>query len=663
MKNISKVLVANRGEIAVRVIQGVQKLGLKAVAVFSEADAQARHVQVADEAYPIGASPANQSYLRQERIIEVARNAGADAIHPGYGFLAENADFARACAQAGIRFIGPSAEAIDLMGNKRAAKVRMIEAGVPCVPGYEGQDQDDATLIQHAEKIGCPIMIKAAAGGGGRGMRLCESPDQLATLIRSARAEAESAFGSGELILEKAVVGARHVEIQVFGDSQGQVVHLFERDCSIQRRHQKVVEESPSPAVDADLRARMGEAAVKAAAAIDYVGAGTVEFLLGADKAFYFLEMNTRLQVEHPVTEMVTGQDLVEWQLRVADGEPLPCTQQELGQRGHAIEVRLCAEDPRRDSRPQTGPILRWELPGGEGVRVDHGLLEGGALSPYYDSMVAKVIAHGPTRDAARLKLRRALHGLRLHGVTSNQDYLDAILGEQDFIAGDFHTGYVGSHFPQEALAEWGPRPVDYAVAALVLWWDDAHQLYSGADFGSDSSGWRSANPIADEIKLRWEGRDTAVHLLHEGDRHCRVEVEGEVFQLTAGDCDGRVRQLVWDNSRRSAAYTRNREAVWLSFEHRTWCFEDVSYEAERPAAPGSDGRIVAHSDGRIVDIRVAVGEDVAEGATIVSLEAMKMEFQLTTPVPATVREIHVQAGDQVANRQLLVTLEPRADD
>ncbi|MGB1556333.1 MAG: biotin carboxylase N-terminal domain-containing protein, partial [Oceanococcaceae bacterium] len=313
------------------------------------------------------------------------QQSGADAIHPGYGFLAENAEFARACAAAGIVFIGPSPEAIDLMGNKRAAKVRMIEAGVPCVPGYEGEAQDDATLMTEAERIGCPLMIKAAAGGGGRGMRLCTDPGQMAELIKGARAEAQSAFGSGELILEKAVIGARHVEIQVFGDSQGQVVHLFERDCSVQRRHQKVIEESPSPAVGPELRAAMGEAAVKAAAAIHYVGAGTVEFLLGQDGAFYFLEMNTRLQVEHPVTELVTGQDLVEWQLRVADGEPLPLRQEELRQNGHAIEVRLCAEDPRQDYLPQTGPILRWDLPAD--VRVDHGLLQGGELSPFYDSM------------------------------------------------------------------------------------------------------------------------------------------------------------------------------------------------------------------------------------------------------------------------------------
>ncbi|MDX1496350.1 MAG: biotin carboxylase N-terminal domain-containing protein, partial [Salinisphaeraceae bacterium] len=363
MSQFSKLLVANRGEIALRVIRGAKRMGYATVAVYSDADRDAPHVWAADEAVRIGPAPVGESYLVIEKIIEAAKSSGADAIHPGYGFLAENAGFARACDEAGITFVGPTADAIDLMGSKRAAKLRMIDAGVPCVPGYEGEDQSDDNLIAKAKEIGCPIMVKASAGGGGRGMRLVEDESKLAAAIKSARSEAENAFGSGELILEKAVVNARHVEIQVFADTHGNVVHLGERDCSVQRRHQKVVEEAPSPAVDEALRQKMGQAAIDAAAAINYRGAGTVEFLLDPSGEFYFMEMNTRLQVEHPVTELITGQDLVEWQLRVAEGKTLPLKQEEISYNGHAIEVRLCAEDPEQDFLPQTGKVLRWSEP------------------------------------------------------------------------------------------------------------------------------------------------------------------------------------------------------------------------------------------------------------------------------------------------------------
>lgn len=662
MKRIQTVLVANRGEIAVRIIRGIHKMGLRAVAVFSAADAGALHVQMADAAYPVGPAPSADSYLRIDRIIAAAQEAGAQAVHPGYGFLAENAEFAKACADAGLIFIGPSPEAISLMGNKRAAKLRMIEAGVPCVPGYEGADQDDATLLARAREIGLPLMIKAAAGGGGRGMRLCTQDNQLEELLRAARTEAENAFGSGEIILEKAVIGARHVEVQVFGDSQGQVVHLFERDCSVQRRHQKVVEESPSPAVDAALRTRMGEAAVQAAAAIGYVGAGTVEFLLGADGEFYFLEMNTRLQVEHPVTEMVTGQDLVEWQLRIADGESLPCTQDELSQTGHAIEVRLCAEDPTQDYLPQTGAVLRWDLPELAGVRVDHGLRRGGEISPYYDSMVAKVIAHGADRAAAIRRLRQGLRQLRLHGVQTNQDYLDAILAEEDFASGEFHTGYVESHFPTAALEQWAPQPLDVAVAAMVLYWDDAWKLQQSSDLSADAMAWSSSNQVPQTLVLKQGDTEYNVSVLHLGEKRCQLRVGDQTLELGAAECDGHVRHLIWRNVKVRAAYTRDHNRVWLSFADRNWCFEDLSYAAEKPPAPGSDGRICAHSDGKVTRVRVAVGETVAAGQAIVSLEAMKMEFQLQTPVAATVAEVLVEEGQQVANRQLLVRLDPNPD-
>ncbi len=394
-KHFDSVLVANRGEIALRVMRSARQLGFRTIAVYSEPDADAPHVRLADEAVLIGAAPAGESYLNAEKILAAARSTGAQAIHPGYGFLSENAAFARACEEAGLVFIGPGPEAIETMGNKAAAKRLMLEAGVPCIPGYQSHEQPDAALIAAAREIGFPLMVKAVAGGGGRGMRLVAAMEELPAALASARSEAENAFGSGELILERAVLRPRHVEIQVFGDQQGNVIHLGERDCSVQRRHQKVVEESPCPVMTTELREAMGQAAVNAARSIDYVGAGTVEFLLDADNNFYFLEMNTRLQVEHPVTEMVTGQDLVALQFHVARGCELPLSQADVVLSGHAIEVRLYAEDTGNDFLPATGTAQVWRPPSGEGVRVDHGLRQGQDISPFYDPLIAKIIACG----------------------------------------------------------------------------------------------------------------------------------------------------------------------------------------------------------------------------------------------------------------------------
>ncbi len=663
MRSIHKVLIANRGEIAVRVIQGARRLGLRTVAVYSDADRHARHVLEADEAVHIGPSTVSQSYLVGQKLIQAAQAAGAEAIHPGYGFLAENADFARACAEAGLIFIGPGPEAIELMGNKRASKIKMIAAGVPCVPGYEGEDQADGTLLEELQKIGCPVMIKAAAGGGGRGMRLCHDPEQAAALIKSARSEAQSAFGSGELILEKAVVGARHVEIQVFGDAHGAVVHLGERDCSIQRRHQKVVEESPSPAVDADLRARMGAAAVTAAKSIGYRNAGTVEFLLGADGAFYFLEMNTRLQVEHPVTELVTGVDLVEWQFRIADGEPLPLAQEQICQQGHAIEVRLCAEDSRAGDLPQTGAVLRWRAPQGEGVRMDHCVVEGGEISPYYDSMIGKLIAHGHDRESARMRLRRALADLTLHGVISNADFLQQIISEPVFASGDFDTGYIPAHFPDEERAAAAPDPAHWAVTAMVLYWDDAWRLYSQADYGPEMAAWFNSNRVDSHLKLAWDGQERLLHISSDEARRCTVRLEGKDYHFTVDRCDGFERQFYFEDVRRSARYTRHDGAIWISFGGRTWCYQDLTLAPPQAPEAGSDGRICAGSDGKVMDVLVRPGEQVSAGQTVAVLEAMKMEFQLATPVPGVVKAVHAEAGEQVANRQLIVELEVSAED
>lgn len=662
MPKFSKVLVANRGEIACRVIAGAQAAGYPAVAVYSDADAKARHVQLADEAVRIGPPPVGESYLLIDTIIEAAKASGADAIHPGYGFLAENAEFSQACTDAGIVFIGPSPDAITLMGNKRQSKIKMIDAGVPCVPGYEGGDQDDDNLVAEAEKIGVPVMIKAAAGGGGRGMRLCDDAAKLGELIASARSEAQNAFGNGELILEKAVVGARHVEIQVFGDHHGTVVHLGERDCSVQRRNQKIVEESPSPVVDADLRARMGQAAVNAAQSINYVGAGTVEFLLAADGAFYFLEMNTRLQVEHPVTELVTGVDLVAWQLHVAQGEPIPLAQDAITQQGHAVEVRLCAEDPAEGYMPQTGRVLDWTPPTGEGIRVDHGLASGGEISPFYDSMVAKIIAVGHDREQARTRLLRAMTNTRFHGVLSNLNLLQAILAEDDFAAGDFHTGYMPSHFAEQDLADATLPATVLPLAAIALHLDDALKLASSAGVPAELSNWHSAPGGHMTLKLRWRGQDNDLELVQHGTETFEVSTAEtrQTFTVVAAKI-GALR-LLKDGVASHVHYSRHDNQLWLSDTSGCWQLEDRTLAAAETAALGADGRIVATSDGRILDVRVAVGDTVEAGATIAVLEAMKMEFQLTTPVPGTVSQVDVAAGDQVANRQLLVALEVDQD-
>ncbi|MGI9294577.1 MAG: acetyl-CoA carboxylase biotin carboxylase subunit, partial [Pseudomonadales bacterium] len=468
MTRFSSILVANRGEIACRVMRSANALGYHTVAVFSEPDALAPHVRLADDAVCIGPGPVAESYLRADKILEAARQSGAEAIHPGYGFLSENADFARACEDAGLIFIGPTADAIDLMGNKAEAKCRMIEAGVPCVPGYEGKDQDNATLLSEANNITMPLMVKAAAGGGGRGMRLVRDKSELANAIKSARAEAENAFGSGELILEKAIIRPRHVEVQVFADSQGNTIHLGERDCSVQRRHQKVIEEAPCPIMSEQLRAKMGQAAVDAAKSIAYRGAGTVEFLLDEAGEFYFLEMNTRLQVEHPVTELITGLDLVELQIQVAQGEPLGLTQSEIELNGHAIEVRLYTEDPAQGFLPTSGPVDLWEPTTGFGIRVDDGICSGQEISPYYDPLVAKIIASGATREIARLRLIEALKNTVLFGIANNKDFLIDCLEKTSFAEGAATTAFIEEEFDVEGISDAAPVFDDSAIAAVV---------------------------------------------------------------------------------------------------------------------------------------------------------------------------------------------------
>ncbi|WP_315337927.1 acetyl/propionyl/methylcrotonyl-CoA carboxylase subunit alpha [Pseudomonas grimontii] len=629
MPQFTKILIANRGEIACRIQRTAQSLGYRTVAVYSDADAQALHVQMADEAVCIGPAPVQQSYLNIAAILEAAEKTGADAIHPGYGFLSENPGFARACRDAGLTFIGPSVEAIELMGSKRLSKLAMLKAGVPCIAGYQGNAQDDTCLQREAEHIGYPLMIKASAGGGGRGMRLVHQPEALLDNLHTARSEAMNAFGSDELILEQALIEPRHVEIQLFGDSHGNLIYLGERDCSIQRRHQKVIEEAPCPVMTPELRQAMGEAALKAGRAVNYVGAGTVEFLLDRNSRFYFLEMNTRLQVEHPVTELITGLDLVAWQLQIAAGQPLPLKQAQVSLNGHAMEVRLYAEDPAQGFLPQTGEVLRWEP--AVGVRVDHGLREGETISLFYDPMLGKIIAHGATREEARRKLLRAVEDTLLLGVTTNQRLLADLLKHPDFIGGDFSTGFIAEHFseiPRQAATS------DQLALAAALFYQ-----HSADRHPQSLAGWRNNASIPCTFRL---------------------EVDGEPHTIAAAplplSTDGRHATLVLNGIRRRIAYHLDGNQLWLpglTVTNRTK--QVASRQADTASGSGS---VKAPMDGAIVDVRVCAGEHVSKGQLLLVLEAMKMEHPLKACMDGVVKTVQVTAGDQVRNRQVLLEIE-----
>ena len=666
MNNFNSILIANRGEIACRVIRTAKKLGYRTVAVYSDADAGAPHVKLADDAVRIGSGPVGESYLVPELILQAAASSGAESIHPGYGFLSENAAFAEAVESAGLVFIGPTREAIDVMGNKAESKRRMIEAGVPCVPGYEGHDQSDKTLIAEGLKIDLPLMVKAAAGGGGRGMRLVHDQADLANAIKIARAEAEGAFGSGELILEKAIIKPRHVEIQVFADTFGNTVHLGERDCSVQRRHQKVIEEAPCPVMTPELREKMGQSAIDAAKSVNYRGAGTVEFLLDDSGFFYFLEMNTRLQVEHPVTELITGLDLVALQISVAQGDSLDLSQADISIEGHAIEVRLYTEDPSQDFLPASGPVDLWAPASGVGVRIDDGISTGQAISPFYDPMVAKVIGYGPTREAARLRLIGALKETVLFGTPSNKDFLIQCLDKQSFIDGAATTAFIGEEFSADDLDAAPVSFLDSAVAAtLELCLENKAHFQRSLLVSCELKNWTIASAMVSRKQYQFVDitHDLSISPINSSaDTYHVADTAAEqsaVIQVISMQDNKAV--VLFDGVKLVAQFMqRQRGQIYCSIQGRGAFFKDlIILDGVVDDAEGG-GRVIAPMHGLLLEVMVSAGDEVVKGQTLAVLEAMKMHYEILAEVDGTVEEVSAVAGSQVAVDDVLIEIKEK---
>ena len=654
MEMFSKILIANRGEIAVRIIRTARRLGVRTVAVVSAPDRGAPFAKLADEAIEIGPGPAAESYLRGDKIIAAARATGAQAIHPGYGFLAENADFADAVGRAGLKFIGPSPQAMRRMGGKAEAKAIAAAAGVPVVPGYAGESQEARTLAREAQRMGYPVMIKAVAGGGGRGMRRVERDADFAAALESAQREAKAAFGDDRVLLEKVIARPRHVEVQVFGDAHANVVHLFERDCSLQRRNQKVIEEAPAPGMSAELRAKITAAAVACAKAVGYEGAGTVEFLiegrgnLGPEVAWYFIEMNTRLQVEHPVTESITGLDLVEWQLRIAAGERLPLTQAHIAMSGHAIEARLNAEDPANDFLPSTGPIVRLRLAEGEGLRNDAGVEEGSAVSPFYDSMIAKLIAHGPDRAAAIARLARGLERTLVAGPKTNAAFLHALVTHKAFDRGDVDTGLIGRELARLAPARFDARAVAIGVARMLSGEANARPN-ANARQGDAASPW-SAQDAFQLGGPRRQGRTVLVDGLA-----TKVEV--------AWTADGPAVTVLGEPPLASAgpppAVTTvgDSHPVYVLSNMRQVVLDWPSYAVGAGDQARDGSAVNAPIIGRLAKVFVRPGDTVAKGDRVAVVEAMKMEHVLHAPRAGRIEKLAAREGDQVGEGALIAVL------
>ena len=662
------LLIANRGEIACRVIRTARRLGIETIAVFSEADANAQHVQAADRAIPIGPAPARDSYLNIPRIITAARQSGAQAIHPGYGFLSENPAFADACAEAGITFVGPPASAMRAMGSKSAAKALMERSGVPLLPGYHGDNQDPGFLAAQASSIGFPVVIKAVSGGGGRGMRVVTEADQFAAALESARQESASAFGDDRVLIERYVLQPRHIEVQVFADTQGNAVHLFERDCSVQRRHQKVIEEAPAPGLSAAQRTAMGDAAVAAARAVGYVGAGTVEFVADQD-GFFFLEMNTRLQVEHPVTEMITGYDLVEWQLRVAAGEPLPVAQDAIPLSGHAFEARIYAEDPARDFAPSIGRLALFQMPAeSPGVRIDSGFVSGDTVSIHYDAMLAKLICHGPTRDAALRTLRRALADCTVAGVATNLDLLARVAGHPDFAAGGVDTGFIAREAATLLAPQSAPPVIVLAAAALGELLDEAAAAERAAASGGDPfSPWHARDQwwlnssAARELVFSAGTLHAPVQVRRDGDAWA-LTIDGQTVRANATRAhDGRL-AVVLDGVREHIAVAHDSDFLTVRRGGETWRLQLPDPIAAADEEEDAGDRLIAPIPGQVTQVMATPGMVVTRGQILVVLEAMKTVFRLTAPADGVVATVSCAAGDTVQEGQTLVAfVEPES--
>lgn len=634
---INSILIANRGEIACRVIRTAKKMGVKTIAIYSAADATALHVKMADEAHLIGAAPVNESYLKADDIIALALKVKAEAIHPGYGFLSENAEFAQKCADAGVKFIGPSAHAINSMGLKDAAKLLMQEANVPIVPGYIGNEQGAAYLAEQAVKIGYPVMIKAVAGGGGKGMRRVDEAGDFLDALDAAKREAKAAFGNDIVLIEKFILNPRHIEIQVFGDAHGEVVYLFERDCSLQRRHQKVVEEAPAPHMTEEVRQAMGNAAVRAAKAVNYEGAGTVEFIVDASNGlkiggFWFMEMNTRLQVEHPVTEAITGQDLVEWQIRVASGEALPLRQDELSINGHAVEVRVYAEDAEHDFLPSIGELFAFSVPEMDNIRVDTGIEAGDEISPYYDPMIAKIICHAPSRKEALSGLAKALRGTVIAGVKVNVGFLRDLLEDDDFIAENFDTGFIEAFFTNAD----GDENIEHISAMAAV------MLIEKSIGGTVNHVWERNDAF--DLAAGANGRKSMMDVMINN-----VSYQGEYIMDAAG-----VRPAVVAENELTLVTGKAHD--YIVDQGKSYQIDVRIYDDSGQSEAG--GNVTSPMPGCLFKLNVALGDTVAEGDVLAIVEAMKMEHNLVAEISGVIANLSVSLGEQVSEGQLILSIE-----
>ncbi|MFT5113178.1 MAG: 3-methylcrotonyl-CoA carboxylase alpha subunit [Parasphingorhabdus sp.] len=658
----TKILIANRGEIACRVIQTAHRLGIKTVAVYSDADRNALHVELADEACYIGPAPASKSYLNADAILDAARLTGAQAIHPGYGFLSENPDFVSACDEAGIRFIGPSADAIRAMGLKDAAKRLMVEAGVPVVPGYHGSNQDDNFLAEQAQAIGYPVLIKARAGGGGKGMRKVEQPGDFFEALQSARRESLSSFSDDSVLVEKFVSSPRHIEIQVFGDDHGNMVYLFERDCSLQRRHQKVIEEAPAPGMNDTMRQAMGEAAVCAAKAVNYSGAGTVEFIVDATnglkpESFYFMEMNTRLQVEHPVTEAIVGQDLVEWQLLVANGQDLPLNQQQLTINGHAFEARIYAEDAARGFLPSTGTLTHLQMPE-HLARLDTGVRSGDTITPFYDPMIAKLIVHGKDRETALSLLSNALRHCQIAGCTTNIGFLERLSNQVDFVSGNVDTALIERNMIE--LCE-ESAAIESDVIACIL----AANLINNEtadDPWANLKGWRQFGNARQYIQLAESDRQIEAILESAGSNDYVLVMHNQQFQLSLLKLNDQEVRIEINKQIFHANYHFNAQEIWIFQQGKNLVYRSVDQLGGDDSESSGEDVIRAPMPGQIIEIRVSPGNKVKKGDVLGVMEAMKMEQSLLAPRDGEIELVAFASGDQVAEGSVLISLVTDAD-